>query len=182
MKRIKASEIEPVNVRIKTSKVYKGIGLFSARPLTKGTVIFDPMNIDKHFLLPYSEFHKLDIITQNELLNYCAQYEEGMVVTKDINYFPRQYHMNHSCDPNVGCDDDNRFVVIKDVDINEELCFDYAFVVSKSSYTLKCVCKTSLCRKVITGDDWKNKEYAKKNLQYFSYQQRENFKKIIGSE
>ena len=60
---------------------------------------------------------------------------------------------NHSCEPNCGMRGDITFISIKDIEKDEELTIDYAFV-DNEPYRFKCNCGSSNCRKVITGFDW----------------------------
>lgn len=57
-----------------------------------------------------------------------------------------------------------------DIQVGEEITFDYAM--SDSVDTLSshwdCLCKKSLCRKKIRGEDWKIKELQERYQGYFS--------------
>ncbi len=67
-------------------------------------------------------------------------------------------YFNHSCDPNIGPRGQIEFVALRNIAADEELCTDYAMTVDTSNrapYTLGCNCGSPLCRKAITGLDWK---------------------------
>jgi hypothetical protein len=49
----------------------------------------------------------------------------------------------------------------------EEITLDYAMCESPE-YEMKCNCGYSDCRKVVTGNGWKNKELQKKHKGFFS--------------
>ena len=68
------------------------------------------------------------------------------------------YFMNHSCDPNVWMKDEVTLVARRDIRIGEELTADYAMWEGKEDYVLpwECRCGSTLCRKTITGRDWKS--------------------------
>lgn len=77
-------------------------------------------------------------------------------------------HINHSCDPNVGPDGQVTFVAIRDIKANEELVYDYAMTTAYE-YELQCRCGSNLCRKIITGNDWKRKDLQEKYGMHFSW-------------
>lgn len=65
---------------------------------------------------------------------------------------------NHSCDPNIGPRGQIEFVALRDIAADEELCTDYAMTVdttNRAPYVLRCNCGSPLCRKEVTGLDWK---------------------------
>lgn len=62
--------------------------------------------------------------------------------------------INHSCEPNAGL----RFtktgillVAIKDIDVGEEITWDYSTTMFENPWKMKCDCRTNSCRKII-GD------------------------------
>ena len=77
-------------------------------------------------------------------------------------------HLNHSCDPNLGVQGQIVFVALRDIYAGEELTFDYAMT-DDEAYEMECNCQTSVCRKVIAGRDWMQKEVQLKYNGYFSW-------------
>lgn len=75
--------------------------------------------------------------------------------------------LNHSCNPNCGIKNSLKIVAMRDIEAGEEITFDYAMSES-TPYSIKCECRAKNCRKLITGDDWKNKKLQKKYAGYFS--------------
>lgn len=72
-----------------------------------------------------------------------------MPVDEGLNYF-----FNHSCDPNFSGECARR-----DIDAGEELTIDYAIEMADDSYELTpCQCGTALCRRRVTGNDWRRPE------------------------
>jgi len=49
-------------------------------------------------------------------------------------------------------------VAMRDIDVGEELCFDYAMSDSDDYDEFDCTCGTALCRSVVRGSDWKRPE------------------------
>ncbi len=77
-------------------------------------------------------------------------------------------YINHSCDPNAGVDGDIGMVAIKNVRKGEEICYDYAMDTA-GEYSLECHCGSKLCRKVVTGEDWKRKDLQKRYGIHFAW-------------
>lgn len=160
-------------LRIQASKRFGGIGLFSTRSIKKGAIIAKWEDLNENKFFSWSEFKKLDTITTEMMLHFCAQTKEGIYAPDNINLISLPWHMNHCCNGNVGFNIEGDFVSIKPIRAGEELCYDYGFVMSDPKYRLKCNCKEKTCRKIITGNDWKNGAYQKKFLQFMSPEIRE---------
>ncbi|WP_049571749.1 SET domain-containing protein [Nonomuraea sp. SBT364] len=62
---------------------------------------------------------------------------------------------NHSCDPTLWHRDATTVIARRDLDQGEELTLDYATHTGVASWSMTCRCATSLCRRVVTGDDWR---------------------------
>lgn len=62
--------------------------------------------------------------------------------------------INHSCDPNAGLrflDDTIHLVALRDIQPNEELCWDYSTTLHNSDFYLNCACGAKSCRGVISN-------------------------------
>ena len=75
---------------------------------------------------------------------------------------------NHSCDPNLGFTGQIGLVTMRDVQAGEELTFDYAMSDSSPYDEFECYCGSKICRKKITGNDWKIPELWRRYEGYFS--------------
>ena len=160
--------IAPVLIEIRPSKMLPGeIGLFAAQDLKKDTIIAKTKDFVEIFH-PWEDFEKLDKHTQRKIEQYCIQTKEGFYTPEDFNWLPVPWNMNHCCNYNVGFDEEDNFVTSRDVERGEELCWDYGMGISDDSFRLECKCGSENCRKIITGNDWKDEEYRKKNAKYFS--------------
>lgn len=62
---------------------------------------------------------------------------------------------NHSCDPNVWWVDEYALAARRYIPAGEELTNDYATSTGLESFTMWCSCGSPLCRRVITGNDWR---------------------------
>lgn len=84
-------------------------------------------------------------------------------------------YLNHSCEPNAGFKGQIFLVAMRDIDVNEEITFDYGMVLyddphaSRGGYVLTCLCGTASCRRTITGNDWKLPRLQQKYDGYFQY-------------
>jgi SET domain-containing protein len=74
---------------------------------------------------------------------------------------------NHSCEPNLGVRGQIVFVAMRAVGAGEELTHDWA-TTDDDDYELNCNCGASICRRVITGQDWRRPELQEKYRGYFS--------------
>ena len=63
--------------------------------------------------------------------------------------------INHSCDPNCGLLGATVVVAMRDIEVGEELTFDYAMSDGSDYDEFDCLCGTRRCRGVVTGRDWR---------------------------
>jgi SET domain-containing protein len=75
---------------------------------------------------------------------------------------------NHSCDPNMGFFGQIGLVALRTIENGEEMTFDYAMCDGGAYDEFKCTCNSVSCRKMVTGNDWKNPELWEKYKGYFS--------------
>lgn len=77
--------------------------------------------------------------------------------------------LNHSCDPNLWMKDEVTVVVRRDIKEGEELTIDYSMFTVTPDFKLEnCSCGSGLCRRTITGNDWKLKDLQDRYKDYFS--------------
>jgi hypothetical protein len=65
---------------------------------------------------------------------------------------------NHGCDPNVWWVGPYELAARRDISVGEELTNDYATSTADPSFTMPCSCGSTLCRQIVTGDDWRRPE------------------------
>jgi hypothetical protein len=75
---------------------------------------------------------------------------------------------NHSCDPNCGISGTSSVQALRDLEVDEELTFDYAMSDSSQYDEFICACGKAKCREKVTGMDWQNKDLQAKYRNYFS--------------
>jgi hypothetical protein len=80
------------------------------------------------------------------------------------------YFINHSCDPNSWMQDAFTLIARRDIKKGEELTADYAIWEADENYVSKweCHCNSPLCRKRVTGKDWRLKELQERYNGHFS--------------
>lgn len=129
-----------------------GYGVFAVSKIKKGELITDFTNGPGKYINT-KESDKLfnsgwDYMLQVDNNRHFTSTSEDELEDTDF--------INHSCNPNCGIKGKIRIVAMRDIELGEEITFDYAMSES-SKYKMKCQCGDSNCRKVITGEDWKNK-------------------------
>ena len=145
-----------VRIEIKPTKLINGeVGLYSVRSLVKNAIIVGFKHYSEIKKLTPKQFAGLDRLTKEKILGFCPSGPDGFDVPPDLNYISIAWYMNHSCTPNVGFNDNYDFVTLRNIKKGEELAWDYGYDEHNPKFKMKCVCGSSHCRKVITGNDWK---------------------------
>ncbi len=137
----------------------KGSGSFVVEKITKGEVIasFGGFVIGQKDLEEYST----DRVARSLQLD-----EENYLLSGPI---PEAGDMiNHSCEPNCGALGTSSVIAMRDIEVSEELTFDYAMTDSSEYDEFKCVCGKENCRGKITGKDWQDPILQSKYKNYFS--------------
>lgn len=162
-----------VRIEIKPSKMLEGeVGVFAARNIKKDSIVVDASELKcKHF--SWDIFEKLDTVTKQKVYGYCPGDKKGFCAPPDLNYISIAWHLNHSCDPNIGLDKNFNFVAMRNIKRGEELCWDYAYDETNPRFRMECSCGSKKCRKIVTGEDWKLLIKNKRVVKYLS----ENVKK-----
>jgi len=153
------------SAEIRNSEIH-GKGVFATAPISKNerVAIFggDIMFIEEIDRLP------------EDLQDYPMQIEERFVLGSRTAKAPEETDFfNHSCDPNLGIRGQIFLVAMRDIQVGEELCFDYAMAVSVSVgsdivFEMDCQCGTRFCRKKITETDWLLPDLQKRYDGFFS--------------
>ncbi len=112
--------------------------------------------------------------------------DEGLYLAGDANEFPADpsNFMNHSCDPNVWMADEITLIARRDIDKGEEVTGDYAMWEADEQYVAswECTCGSSICRKRITGRDWRLPELQERYGRHFSPFINERIRKLRSAE
>ncbi len=114
------------------------------------------------------------VVGQKELKDYSTDRVARSLQLDETNYLlsgpiPESGDMiNHSCEPNCGTFGTSSVIAMIDIEIGEELTFDYAMTDSSQYDEFKCFCAKEKCRGKITGKDWQNPILQSKYKNYFS--------------
>ena len=145
-------------VEIRTNSL-NGKGIFAKENIKKGEIVF----IKGGHILTRDEIFSSGVINSYFPIN--DEYFLG-ATNKDEEDQIKLYQ-NHSCNPNVGLHGEITFIAMRDIEKDEELTVDYAFI-DNEDYSFECTCGSNNCRKTITGFDWKIKELQDKYYEYFA--------------
>lgn len=137
-----------------------GTGVFTIDKIVKGNIV----GVLGGVIVPKSEIEEYrKIMTQVGI-----QIDEDFFIAPTTRDELEKYGVfNHSCEPNIGFSNVITFIAMRDIQIGEELVFDYAFCETAFD-SFVCKCGTKNCRKKITANDWQNKSIQNKYGEYFS--------------
>jgi uncharacterized protein len=133
-------------------------GVYAIQPLMKDELVV----VWGGEVMDYQAFMKLP----DKLRSLSVQVEESQFLVPH-RIGPADC-FNHSCDPNVGIVGQIVLVALRNIEIGEELCFDYAMTDGCPYDEFDCYCGSQNCRGRITGDDWKIPELWKRYRGHFA--------------
>jgi len=145
-------------IYLSNSKIHN-IGMFAKEKICKGDIVFIKGGhiLEKHEIYTSKTINSYLPIDDNFFIAARTKQEEELV----------KLFINHSCDPNCGLRGEITFIAIDDIQKNEELTCDYAFI-DNEDYTFECTCGSKMCRGTVTGYDWKRKDIQQKYLNFFA--------------
>ena len=139
----------------------KGYGLFTIQPISKDEIVSVSGGI---IIDTYYNNYLL-----NEYLDYAYHISDNLLICPLNPIYPSDdWRMNHCCNANCGLDGNTVFVAMRDIQVDEELTYDYCMTETNPDYKIELNCNKDKCRKIFTGDDWKNKSLQEKYYKYFS--------------
>lgn len=108
--------------------------------------------------------------------------EQSIIGSKYENEIEDTDFFNHSCNPNAGFKGQIFLVAMRDIEVCEEITFDYAMVLHECdgipSFEFDCICGSPICRRKITDSDWKIPELQKRYNGYFQWYLQEKIDKL----
>ena len=125
-----------------------GLGVFAREPVAAGEIVAVKAG---------------RIVHRDEVVRLTAEIgDQSLQIHDDLYLSPRtadevdetSIRINHSCNANVGFQGQVLYVAIRDIEVDEELCHDYAMD-RTDDYRLECACGTLACRGTVTGEDWR---------------------------
>lgn len=123
----------------------------------------------------------IDIEMENNLDSF--QIDKPIEISEEFSFCPMrpsdmalmpQHYVNHSCEPNAGFKGSNFMVAMRDINMGEEILYDYAMIIASNSksvnyFKMECLCGSKYCRKIIDEEGWKKPELQRKYKGYFQY-------------
>lgn len=136
-----------------------GFGLFAIEPIEAGELLAmwggQVVTEEDLELLPV------------ERQTHGIQIQESLYLIPVTHGEPGDY-FNHSCNPNCGLDSPISLVAMRDIEVGEEACFDYAMSDSSDYDEFECHCGADNCRSLVTGRDWQRPDLQKQYKGFFS--------------
>ena len=103
------------------SKVCDGVGVFSLCDIPKGTIIWkerqEPVKVPWDKIPKWME----DNIVS---LTWCDK--DGFWIDCDLDRIYQAYYVNHSDNPNIGVDEKDYYIAIRNIKKGEELLYRYS--------------------------------------------------------
>ena len=154
-------ELRPSNIQ--------GVGVFATSGLISGQKVADGVReADYQYLVSWISFREYEEDIREKIMDFCVGTPEGFIPPDnlDFNKLSIEWYLNHSCEGNCGFDDEGDFVAINDVEHGSELTYDYGLAESNPNFIMTCACGSISCRKIITGNDWKDEDFQRKNRDF----------------
>ena len=157
-------------IELKPSKIdMGGVGVFAVWGIKSGRKVADGIE-DKDFdhLVPWACLDSYENELRQKIREFCIGTPEGFIPPPDFDFnrLSIDWYFNHSCEGNLGFDDDGDFIAIRDITKGEELTYDYALAESNPEFRMLCTCGSKNCRKIITGNDWKDEQFRIRNREH----------------
>jgi SET domain-containing protein len=151
-----------INPKLEPRKFTKkgGVGIFACEDIQKGEML----TMWGGQILTEEAYRQLPEERQNHGIQvwdflYQVQLHPGI---DPADFF------NHSCNPNAGLNSPISLIALRDIHVNEEVCFDYAMSDSSDYDEFICQCGTPDCRGKVTGRDWQRSDLQERYRDYFS--------------
>lgn len=138
-----------------------GLGLFAREAIEEGTIVVRLGG---------------EVLTDDELLaairDRALQQYSSLSIDDNLNLLiaddsPTNFG-NHSCDANLWMVDAVTLSTKRPIAAGEEVTVDYATHTADIPWSMTCACGSSVCRHVITSDDWKRPDVQDRYAGHFS--------------
>lgn len=147
-----------ISSKLETRPTAHGFGSFAIQPICAGELLV----IWSGRVMPEKAFMQL---SENER-SISIQIEDGIFLAP-LEAEKADY-INHSCNPNGGLLGASNLIAMRDIEIGEEITFDYAMSDSTPYDQFECGCGAPNCRGKVTGNDWQLTELWERYAGYFS--------------
>jgi hypothetical protein len=136
------------SIEVKDSSIH-GTGLFALELIPAHSVLWKLDSCDAPVKLE-------DIPKDKWHLAYSYRDDQYVLTTDGSQY------TNHSCDANTWWIDDETMTASRDIFTGEEITYDYATSEANYWHGWTCHCGAHNCRKVITGQDCRRREFRQR--------------------
>src|SRR5215470_7468052 len=154
-----ASYLSP-KTRVGRSSIH-GRGLFAAKAVRKGEIVA----IKGGHVLDRRALRRVRRRIAESYLQIDDGFYIGAMTGREVKR--NKMYLNHSCEPNVGMRGQIAFVALRAVKAGEELTYDWAMEENLPARTV-CRCRARRCRKILTGQDWRDRRLQRRYRGYFS--------------
>jgi len=163
-----ACKFAPVLIEIEPSAI-NGVGVFAVTNIAQGQQIAEGVHEEDYdSLVLWTEIRNCSRAVRDKVFAFCVGTPSGFIPPDnlDFNALSVDWYINHSCDGNVGINKRGDFIARRNIKKGEELTYDYGLAESNPRFKMICKCANRKCRKIITGNDWKNDDFRQSNLEY----------------
>ena len=154
----------------KESRLNPKIAIRETDSRGKGMFAMEPIKTGEAILVFGGEYVNAEEAKEAERRGKLVmQWDDDLFSVEDRGADPT-YFINHSCDPNTWMEDAFTIVAKRDVEVGEELTIDYALWEADENYVSRweCKCGSSMCRKRVTGNDWRLPELQERYKGHFT--------------
>jgi uncharacterized protein len=125
-----------------------GFGVFVERPVTRGQVlcVWGAEIVSTDRMLALAEGRR----------RYAVQVEEDLYLITPLLGLGAADLINHSCDPTALLQGAQTLIARRDLEVGDEVTYDYATSDVNPHLGFRCRCGSSVCRGVVSGDDWRD--------------------------
>lgn len=145
-------------LRVRQSPLHSGHGVFVAAPIARGELLA----LFGGSLVDLTQLRGIDG-TQHR---YSLQVDDELYLVSLTPAAPD--YVNHACEPNAGMQGQIGLVALRELTIDEEVCYDYAMSDGSSYDEFPCACGSALCRGFVRGTDWMRPELQQRYAGFFS--------------
>ena len=145
------------------------VGVFAVPEVKRGRKVADGIHEeDYQDLIPWSNFENLSPALREKIMAFCVGTQTGFIPPDDLDFnrLSIEWYLNHSCEGNCGFNDEGDFVALRNIKAGEELTYDYGLAESNPKFRLICTCGSAICRKTVTGNDWKDESFQAKHREH----------------
>jgi uncharacterized protein len=124
----------------------EGYGVFATRPVAEGSLlcVWGGRVIDTERMLTLPEDRR----------RYAVQIDDERYLVTPITGLGAADLVNHSCDPTALLVGTNTLVARRDLEVGDEITYDYATSDANPYLGFRCRCGADSCRSEVTGEDW----------------------------